>query len=226
MASARPYPPSAQRIAEARASGLLPHALLAGPGALLLGVSLSAFVLGPRLGRASVALLRVPLELFEKGEPSRAYAQVDQALHEFSYDVALGLSLTFGALVLARLMTQGLALASLRPALSRSLPRAAPSRIASVLWALLVVLATTFSLADAVVLRTSELTSWVGAWLGWLSALTLACLAIDIAFARARFFASLWLTRRDYLEEQRAAFGAPEIRGERERMRRRVRAEA
>jgi type III secretory pathway component EscU len=51
-------------------------------------------------------------------------------------------------------------------------------------------------------------------------ALALSALAvIDTAFARAAFFRALWQTRREYTAEQREAYGSPELRAARERVR-------
>jgi flagellar biosynthesis protein FlhB len=47
-----------------------------------------------------------------------------------------------------------------------------------------------------------------------------ACALVDAFLARAAFFRSLWLTRREHREEQREAYGSPELRAERERLRR------
>jgi flagellar biosynthesis protein FlhB len=52
-----------------------------------------------------------------------------------------------------------------------------------------------------------------------LALLSVACLAIDIAFARARWLQSLWMTRREFLDEQRDQGVSPEIAAARRRAR-------
>jgi flagellar biosynthesis protein FlhB len=72
-------------------------------------------------------------------------------------------------------------------------------------------------------LAMSSLPSWFelpsaalgAAWTRWLDlvAASLAgCAVVDASFARAAFFRSLWLTRREQLDELREAHGAPETR--------------
>ena len=60
------------------------------------------------------------------------------------------------------------------------------------------------------------LTSYV-AWL----AVALALVAvIDVASARTAFLRALWMTRQELREEQREAYGSPELRGARAAVRR------
>jgi flagellar biosynthesis protein FlhB len=68
-----------------------------------------------------------------------------------------------------------------------------------------------------------SLTGHVPAFVDYVSVscvLAVGCGVVDVAFARARFVASLWLTRSEQLAEARRDFGAPEIRRARAEARR------
>jgi flagellar biosynthesis protein FlhB len=81
-------------------------------------------------------------------------------------------------------------------------------------------------MVDASLLAAGELPALLASWASALVALTALCLVTDIAFARARFFASLWLSPREYLDDQRATFGAPELRRARAAVRTSLRSRA
>jgi flagellar biosynthesis protein FlhB len=78
-----------------------------------------------------------------------------------------------------------------------------------------------FSVAHAS-LRVDEgsLMSVTSSWLIRLAGSLVACAVIDAALARAQFFRSLWMTRREHLDELREAHGSAEMRSARERVRR------
>ncbi len=220
MDSARPHPPSEQRIAEARAAGHLPRAPLTGLAAALLGLFLCASLLGPRIVHLCRELFEAPLTLSAHGKLAEALARAGASVRELFGLVALAGLALFASVVLGVGLAQGLAFAPLASPRARAFARLSPDRTAGALFALGLTLLAALSLADALWLERATLGSFARSWAERVALLGLACVVIDASFARARFFASLWLTRREYFDEQREAFGAPEIRAARARARR------
>jgi len=99
-----------------------------------------------------------------------------------------------------------------------------PSRVASGLWCLGVCCLGASGLASWDTLSLVSLPAAATSWALSLALLSVLCLVVDVGFARARYFASLWLTRREYQDEQRADFGHPQVRAAREQARRAFRA--
>ncbi len=209
MDSARPHPPSDQRIAEARAAGRVPKAPLTGLTAAIGGLFGAAALLGPRIARSARDLFEAPLALSAAGERSAALARAAASARELFALLALAAVSIFISVALGIVLVQGLAFAPLARPRARAL---APLRVDRTAGAL-------FALGVAVWLERAGWADFARAWAERLAFLAVACLVIDASFARARFFASLWLTRREYLDEQREAFGAPEIRAARARAR-------
>ncbi|MDB4974794.1 MAG: hypothetical protein JWN48_3135 [Myxococcaceae bacterium] len=219
MAAARPHSPSAQRIAEARASGHLPRAPLVGFAGALLALLAGTALLGPAIAQRTAALLRGPLELAAAGRSREAHAQAELLLQQLARSAGLLLGLGCIAIALFTLLAQGPSLARLSSSRSLRVASLRPSRTASALWCVGLCVIVLTTLASWTELERATLSQWAVALATELALLTVACSAIDIAFARARFFASLWLTRREYLDEQREQLGAPELRAARRRAR-------
>lgn len=212
-----PYPPSAQRIAEARAHGHVPQSPLAGVAAGVVALIVGASALGPSLWMHLLTLYRTSLLAFAAGRPGDAYRAVEASLG----GIMRGLFgfLAGAAILVAATLTlmQGCSLGAPWRA-SKRFARLAPSRTASVLFVLGLALVGGTAIADALI-GPEPARALFDAAMG-IAVLALACGAIDAAFARARFAASLWLTRGEHLEEQRSAFGSPEARRAREAARR------
>jgi flagellar biosynthesis protein FlhB len=197
MAS-RPHPPSAQRVLEARASGHLPRAaLLWLAGAL--GLLAVGAAVGPNLGERLRASWSEELLRAAAGEPTH----VRERLAALSSLLAGSLAVILALLLGVGWLVQGPGFASW--ARRTHFERVGLDRTASLVWALGLVLLTGFTLAD------------FASWAWGFALLSVGCLVIDVAFARARWFASLWLTRREYVDMQREQAPAPEVRA---RMRR------
>ena len=80
------------------------------------------------------------------------------------------------------------------------------------------------NLAQALRAETATLRSLLTAW-GFSMAAVLVLLAlVDAALSRAAFWRSLWMTRRERNAEDREAYGSPELRAARERIRRETQA--
>lgn len=221
MASARPHPPSEQRIDEARAAGHVPHAPLAGFAGGLLALVPTCFWLAPEVAAHLTDLLERPLLAAARGDSALARAEVGEHVRALLGWAALALGAAFVGVVLASALAQGLAFVRMRRVRAR-FERMAPSRAASLLFCLGLALATGLALDDVGRLRPQQLAARAESWAVTLCLLALGCGVVDAAFARARWFASLFMTRRELLDEQRDAFGDPALRAARARARREV----
>lgn len=220
MAPPRPFPPSAQRIAEARQSGHVPRPLLVGLAAGFIAVTGGAAVVGPRLAASLQRFLRGSLEALAQGEREAAYGQLAALLGELTGLLALVLALLFAGLLLGCAVAQGKSFGFSRATREARFPKPAGDRTASVLFVLGLWACVGAALVELRVATVTDLGE-LGASLGRrVVLLALATAIVDGALARARFFESLFMSRREQLDEQRAAFGAPELRTARRRLRR------
>lgn len=73
---------------------------------------------------------------------------------------------------------------------------------------------------DALQLTASSFPGHVLRFVLGLSGLVLLCAVLEAVLARTAFIKSLWLSRSEHMDEQREAYGAPEIRAARARARR------
>jgi hypothetical protein len=215
--AARPHPPSSRRSAEARARGHLPRAPLAGLVFALLSLLAGSCALAPRVWALSLRLAREPLELAARGHGTAAQARATQLLNELSFTCAPALVAIVGSVALGSFVVQGPSFVGSSQARGSSFPPTSLSRTASALWCLGVLSIVLLALSRWASLELSTLGAEASAWATQLTVLSLAALLVDVAFARARFHASLFLTRREYHDEQRAALGPPEARAARGR---------
>lgn len=202
----------------ARAAGHVPRAPLAGLAAALAAVLGCALVLAPKLADAASALLREPLEALATGDGAQALALArasSRALLGLLVQSSLFVLLT---VVLASLVVQGLAFRSRARGGALRLAPLRPSRLATTLWVLGLLGSTALTLRDLVSHESSTYGELAREWALCAIALSLVALCIDSAFARARFYQSLWMTRRELLDEERSQLGAPELRAERARL--------
>jgi flagellar biosynthesis protein FlhB len=224
MSEARIHPPSEQRLSEARRIGHVPRAPLVGVFALwaslLLGLSLSA----PRLWGALVHLLRAPLEAAASG---RAWSLVDLAKPgtQLLWSIAFLLLGAFVALALGTLITQGPAFGFVGASRLRPSPLR-PARSSALLFAFGLPFLCAQVSARALRAEPHELTALLRDFALYLAAYLGACSLLDAALARAAHVRSLWLTRREQRDEQREAYGSPEVRRVRDRLRRELGREA
>ncbi|HEY6882236.1 MAG TPA: hypothetical protein VI299_29600 [Polyangiales bacterium] len=202
--AAGPHAPSSQRIAEARASGHVPRAPLSWVTGLL---ALLVVVVPQRSAfqRELLALFREPLQA---GDPARAWDSV----RELALRCAWSLTLVFVLVAGATWLVQGPAFAA---GTRKKFRKVRLDRTASALWAGAVALLAAFYAFAAVQLSVEQ----VGSFGFWLAFVSVACLAIDVAFARARWLSSLWMTRREFLDEQREQGPLPELVAARKRAR-------
>lgn len=219
MADSKIHPPSASRVEEARSTGLAPRTVLVGLAGGFLALTLWLAWQGAALAQSLAALLRMPLAELERGRLEGAQAVALATLRGVAWQGVGAVTVIFVCTAGALLVAQGPSVGwpgkrhtrfdEPRPV--RSVPLLAGVVLVVVLGSLLRELfwATADNLA-ALLLRLLLRTAFA-----------LAALAvIDAAFARAAFFRALWLTRREQRDEQREAYGSPEIRATRERIRR------
>lgn len=221
MADARVYPPSEQRLAEARGVGHVPRPRLVGLAGALLALALWARSGLPVLTEGVTDLLREPLAQLAQGRLPPARSVVEAAAALLGSTLLLALACIFALMVAAQWLGQGFAwgrAAKRRGRLAFEAPK--PDPTARVLFALAVSAWSAGMLFDGLRVARGSLASVIGTWLHGVVLLLLACALIDAAFARARYFQSLWLTRREVRDQTREAYGAPEVRAERERRRR------
>lgn len=211
MTEAKIHPPSRSRIAEARASGVLPRPLLIGLSAALFALSWLARGLGSGLVRQLDALLRAPLDAFAHGESAPSLDPVALQIAALLRTSALALVAVAACVIVGLLLAQGVQLGFARRNQRRfSAPK--PSLEASFLAIVGVLGVGAFNLVDALWLEAAGFSEFAQSLCAQLAALFFALALIDAAFARAAFFRALFLTRRELREEQREAFGAPELR--------------
>jgi flagellar biosynthesis protein FlhB len=217
MASARPYPPSAQRVAEARASGHAPRPLLLASTSALLYLLACAAALGTRALTHLQAFLSDATGALAAGDSARAYARLALFLRDGASTLALLLLGMFVVLLAAELFGRGASFARVRARVPFPPVRRDPSAL--LVWSIGLTLAASFAVLELLPLAPGELAPFASDWLRRIALLALACAVLDVTLARARFFASLWMTRREQLDEQRAAFGAPELKRAQARLR-------
>ena len=216
MASARPYPPSAQRIAVARASGHVPRPALVALGSVWLTTMFVLWAYGAHLLHELATLFRSTVELCGRGDSALARAAVWSWVISASQSFALIALAAFVSIALSLAFAQGASHAG-RRALRVRFAKLEVSRTAGALLSLSLLLTTAIALAELPLLEISDLAAFALRWASYAALFTLFCTFIDVAFARARFFRSLWMTRAELRDEQRSAFGAPELREARRR---------
>lgn len=218
MASARPYPPSEQRLAEARESGHAPRLALVAICTSVIVLALMGVLALPRLWRALISFVRVAWIAVGSGRAPFAHAAFSRLQGELLGFLTGGLLGVVGAVALACVLGRGAHFGFVPTRGASRFARLARGREAPFLWVLGLVACAGFALEDVAILEPGELTTRALIWLETVALLSLACALLDVAFARARFFASLWMTRRELLDEQRVAHGAPELRALRARL--------
>ena len=217
MSEARIHPPSEQRLSEARRLGHVPRAPLVGLFALwsslLLGLSLAA----PAFRGGLEALLRGPLEATAQQRPwtlAELWAPGSRLLASCAF-VLLG---AFVALALGTWISQGPAF-GFAPASRLRLPALRAPRVTAVLFALGLPILCGQIAARSLRAEPSHFGDIVRDFALYAAAYLAACALLDAALARAAHVRSLWLTRREQRDEQREAYGSPELRRARARLR-------
>ena len=217
MADARVYPPSEQRLVEARRQGHVPHTTLVSFAGAFVAFALWAPRAAPQLSTEVAELWRAALARAAEGRPLAAGTLLSEMLSSVLGTLSLGLAMMLAAMVLALWLVQGVAwgliVRSPRPRFERP-RRDATAPLLLVSCALVVLGVTLFATFRLELVTLSE---GLERWLLASSVCLVACAFVDAAFARARHMRSLWLTRREHLDELREAYGSLELRSERQR---------
>lgn len=219
MSQARIHPPSEQRLADARRAGHVPRAPLVGLFAAFVTLMFWLSFAGPSLFATLGALYRLPLERAERGEPLPSLNELTPFLHSVALELGIGFALTFCALALGTFLVQGPAF-GFGSAVRLKLPKLRQGRTGKLLFVfgLPVVLFT--QLPRVLRVEVASVASLLGD-LALMTGMWLAlCGLVEASLARARHIRSLWLTRAEYQDEQREAYGSPEMRRARDRARR------
>jgi hypothetical protein len=224
MAEARPYPPSEQRIAEARRAGHVPRTSLVAFAALWGGLSLGLAWCAPAFQRRGGALFARALSECcsgaARGGGARGPWSPEHLLRqELPGLVGPLLLCCAGAWLLALCacgVAQGMALRwPFARAPRRRFARAAAPRIPRLLAGLLSLACGFAGLRELLAAEPDQLGATLSRAALRLGAAWIACAVIDAALARGAFFRALWLTRREQRDEQREVHGAPELRAAR-----------
>lgn len=219
MTEAKIHPPSHSRIAEARAAGVLPRPLLIALSASLCALAACLRAFGATFAEQLARLISAPHEALTRGDFALALALAQAAIAPLARSLALTLCAIAAAIVVASLLAQGAQLGFARRP-RRPFTVARLSFTASALAIVGIAGLCAFQLLDALWLAPARFPAFAERLLLQCAALFAALAVIDAAFARAEFFRALFLTRRELREEQREAFGAPELRAARARARR------
>lgn len=220
MVEARTHPPSEQRLSEARRAGHVPRAALAGACGALVGGVLGLSALGEPLWKACKALFRACLEA-ATAPAGEGLARLKSVSWAVASGLAILLACCWLGAALAQFLAQGL---GFKPPFGRVRERfeaLKPPRTSRLLAALAVLLSAGVIALDAwhaTPHDAPDLLSRFGMRLAWL---LVGCALVDAFLARAAFVRSLWMTRREHREALREAYGAPEVRALRARLRRR-----
>jgi flagellar biosynthesis protein FlhB len=219
MAGAKIHPPSEQRVAEARRAGLAPRPVIAGLAAAWVTIVAGLRLCAPGLWQRVAELWRLPLEALALGDAARAFELARTLLFEIAGQLALLLAAAASCIALVSWLAQGPHFAL--PTRARR-PFEAPPRsmLAGVLAALAACVVCAAFLSPALWLEPSSVGPLLARF-GATLALVLALAAlIDVAVARTAFLRALWMTRQELKEEQREAYGSPELRRARAHLRR------
>jgi len=218
MAEAKIHPPSPSRVAEARAAGFAPRPLLVGLSAASFALAALLRLWGPSVSAELSRLLREPLASFERGQGALALGIAAPLLAQLAQKLALCAMAVAASVGLALLLTQGAVFVLPRRSRQRFVaPKHSFEALGLAALSLLALCA--FQLVDALWLVPSALPELAVRFLSRLAGVWLALALVDAAFARAQFFRALWLTRRELREEQREAYGSPELRAARAALR-------
>jgi type III secretory pathway component EscU len=214
MTEAKIHPPSRSRVADARAAGLAPRPLLVGLSAALFALASCVHSFGRSVAQDLATLLSAPLDALAHGESRAALDPIAPVIGRLLRTTAGAMLGVAVCVVLGLLLAQGSAFAFPR-ANTRRLAAPRVSLEATLLAIVGLLVLCSFALFSALWLEPMQWPDFGARFLRQLAALFLGLAIVDAAFARTAFFRALFLTRRELREEQREAYGAPELRAAR-----------
>lgn len=220
MADARVYPPSEQRLAEARRQGHLPRAALVGVAGPFVAFAWWAPRAAESLAHELLGLWQAAFSELAQGRTPKVEPLLRQGADLVLSTLAPGFALMLAATVLGLWLLQGVTWGFPRAPARPRFTRLRRDATAPLLFVALLSAMYLGGLSSAFRAESATLGDQIAVWLSASALALLVCAAVDAAFARARHVRSLWLTRREQQDELREAFGSPELRSERARRRR------
>lgn len=206
-------------MADARRAGLAPRPALAGLAALWIALAAGLRIAGPGIWARVADLWRRPLEALARGDAARAGGVARALVVEIAGQVAL---LSLAAAACAALLVwlaQGPHFA-LPSRARRPFERPARSWLGSALAGLAACALFAAFLSPALWLEPAGVAELLWRFAAWLGLLLALAAAVDIVGARTAFLRALWMTRQELQDEQREAYGSPELRRARAHLRR------
>jgi flagellar biosynthesis protein FlhB len=217
--AAKIHPPSEQRIAEARGAGLAPRPAIAGFVAAFVALAACARLGGESLWRLLAELWRRPLEALAAGDAARAHALARALLAQIGWRLVIALLCVWGCAALVLWLAQGPHFA-LPGRARRPFEPAARGYLAPLLASLAACALFAASLSPALWLEPAGVAALLSRFGAYLALLLALAAVIDVASARTAFLRALWMTRQEFKDDNREAYGSPELRGARARLRR------
>jgi flagellar biosynthesis protein FlhB len=160
------------------------------------------------------------LEEYARGDtPQASQVLLERVPHTLWPLLALLLGV-FAIAVALSLLAQGSARLLPLQRQRRSFSRLPAPRTSKFLWCVLLSLLAVAALHEFVRVAPGTAGPAASRWLLRASALAALISVLDIVLARTAFLRSLWLTRREHLDDQREAYGSPEMRTARAQLRR------
>jgi len=224
---ARTEPPSDSRIDEARAQGHVPRAELVGVAAIWLVLVGALSLFSRHLTDFVQSTLREPLLAIVSGDRPAIAAWPLRLLGRVGATWASVLVLCAFCALLARAVAQGFTFRVGRPARAkRFAPMARTRWISAGLSALCI--GAMLGIAAPTLLRTEtpSLLPTLSVLAFRLAGVLALVALLDALLVRTAWWRSLWMTRHERRTEEREAYGTPELRAARERLRRESHAES
>jgi flagellar biosynthesis protein FlhB len=219
MAGARIHPPSEQRVADARRAGLAPRPALAGFAAAWFALAAGLQLRGPVLWQQVEDLWRRPLEALALRDAGRARALAFSLLADIAGHCALLLAAAAACATLVAWLAQGphfgLPVRARRP-----FQQPARSPLAGALAGLAACAVFAALLSPALWLEPAGVALVLTRFAAYMAVVLALAAVVDVALARTAFLRALWMTRQELQDEQREAYGSPELRRARANIRR------
>lgn len=217
--AAKIHPPSEQRIAEARSAGLVPRPAMAGFAVAFVALAACARLGGASLWQLIAELWRRPLEALAAGDAARARELARALLGQIGWRLAIALLVVWSSTALVLWLAQGPHFAL--PGRARR-PLSPPARgyLAPLLAALAACVLFAANLSPALWLEPAGVAALLSRFGAYLALLLALVAVIDVTSARTAFLRALWMTRQEFKDENREAYGSPELRRARAQLRR------
>jgi len=224
---ARTEPPHDSRIDEARAQGHVPRAELVGMAAIWLGLVGGLSLFSRDLTDFVQSSLRQPLLAIVRGEKPAIADWPLTLLGRVGATVASVLLLCAFSALLARAVAQGCTFRVGRPArVKRFAPMARTRWISASLACLCIGVVLGIAIPELLRAEVTSLLPMLSALTFRLASVLALVAVLDALLARTAWLRSLWMTRHERRAEEREAYGTPELRAARERLRRESHAES